>query len=120
MQHYHPTKSDQADRQTLHLSQTSLLVWIDGKELSTVDCGALIKHMNVAKKDPEMYIKCLKQSIQMHGDKFAQIPVSSALSEDERIGWGNEVLKYSSLSTSTLQWNVARKEDFANAKPAPT
>lgn len=118
LQHFHPTKPDQSDSQTLHLSQTSLVVWIDGKELSKVDGGALIKPIDVAKRDPEMYIESMKHSIQMYGDRFAQIVVSAPLNEAERIGWGNEVLKHSSLSTSTLQWNVARKEDFATAKPA--
>lgn len=121
LQDTHPSKKDEEDRQSLHLNGTTLTVWMDGKRLSEMDGGLLINpnSKRAPKTDTEHPLQSLKRAIIERKSNSVHIVVTTPLSEEERIGWGNEILKHSSPVTSTVQWNLAHKNAYVSEKLVP-
>lgn len=117
IQDTHPTKKDEEDLQSLHLSGTTLTVWMDGKRLSEVDGGLLINSKRVPETDREQHLQSLKRAIAKRESDSAHIVVTTSLNEDEHIGWGNEILRHGSPVTSMIQGNTARRDHYVPEKP---
>ena len=82
------------------------------KELSDVAGGALVKPTVASANEAVTQMNGPKSAIRDRGTGCVQLVVTTPLSEEERIGWGTELLQYSGSITSTIHWSSSPLDGY--------